>query len=275
MIKLGIPVLEQHSLTHKCLGHLSENCVIPESVEVVVFDNASKSSYYDCRFAETNFRFKTRLVRFEQNYGYYRPLLQVVGGTTDADIIGLMHNDLFIYEKGWDRRLLDSFLYDPRLGMVGVCGSDEIDDRGGRGGGTMCNFAGRVGQLQEHTGKKIAGLHPALILDSMFMACRRPLIDALDIDEHTTLCHFMDKLWPLKIMTEGWRVAVLGLSVDHIGGQTAVLEGERFEEDAADWCRQEGISFKEGQASLALYLESERRFLDYGRSKGYVPSRIH
>jgi hypothetical protein len=122
----------------------------------------------------------------------------------------------------------------------------------------------------------------------MFMLWRYPVVDFLCIDNHTTLCHFEDKLMPLRAIAAGWRVAVLGLEVDHMGGQTAVLEGIRFEQDAASWCRQEGISFWDGSpgndipnssqrgvsASLALYLEAERRFLTYGRSMGFIPSRI-
>lgn len=168
---------------------------------------------------------------------------------------------------------MDSFLYNPRLGMVGVCGSDEVDDRGGRGGGTMCNFAGRVGQLQEHTGKRITSLNQALILDSMFIAMRRPVIDALKIDSHIVPCHFMDKIWPMRTIHAGWFVGVLGLEVDHQGGLTST--GTRFEQDCESWCQKEGLPFEPGKASLVVYLEAERQWLTEGRNTNFLPSKAN
>jgi len=196
----------------------------------------------------------------------------VAKNATSADIVGLQHNDLIHYEKGWDRRLLDCFVSNSRLGMVGVCGSNEIDDRGGRGGGTMCNFNGKAGQLQEHTGRRITDLQPALILDSMFMAMRRPVVDLLGIDKHIVQCHFYDKIWPLMTVQAGWQVGVLGLDVDHKGGITST--GTRFEEDCMKWCDQEGLSYESGKANLAVYIEAERRWLGYARSVGKLPASI-
>lgn len=273
MIKIGIPVVEAHSLTAECIRHLGQNSTIPESVEVVVIDNGSRTPYpTDWTNQQGYWGVKVTTIRNERNYGFYWPLLQVAEDTTDADIVGLMHNDLFIYEKGWDRRLLDSFIFNPRLGMVGVCGSYEVDDRGGRGGGTMCNFAGRVGQLQEHTGERIKDLRRALILDSMFMVMRRSVVSSLLIDKHIAPCHFYDKIWPLRAIDAGWTVGVLGLEVDHQGGLTST--GTRFEADCADWCRQEGLTYDPGKANLAVYLEAERRFLTEYRAKGRIPSRV-
>ena len=273
MIKIGIPVVDQHDLTYKCLNYLNANCSNPESIEIIIIDNASKDPYDALPSMPQKIR--TSIIRNKANRGYYWPLLQVVAGTTSADLVGLMHNDLFIYQANWDMILRDVFIQNGKLGMVGVCGSSEIDDRGGRGGGTMCNFRGQNGgQLQAHTGKRITDLQPALILDSMFMVMRQPVVEALRIDDHITLCHFMDKLWPIRTLSAGFDIGILGLEVDHMGGKTAVELLARFEKDCERWCGQEYISFEPGKASLALYLESERRFLTEARERGYLPSSI-
>lgn len=268
MIKIGIPVVNQLEHTKKCVSYMLDNAVTG-SVKAIIIDNGSTIPYSEYEWPEG-----VDVIRNEFNTGYYQPLLQVKEGTTRADIVGLIHNDLYIYEAGWDQLLIDTFVQNGKLGIVGVCGSNEIDDRGGRGGGTISNFLGKVGQLQEHTGRRVTGINNAIILDSMFMAMRQPLVDCLDVDVHTTLCHFMDKLWPLKIYNQGYSVGVLGLSVDHIGGQTSVLEGVSFEKDCARWCKQEGIAYQEDKAGEALYLESERRFLDYARRHGQLPFRV-
>jgi hypothetical protein len=270
MIRLAIPVVDEHDLTINCFKHLWDNARNPESIEVVVVDNASDIPYNE--YMPSNSHPQTKLVRLNYNSGYYLPISIMASISTDADIIGLIHNDLTVYEPGWDRRIMDAFLTDPKLGMVGVCGSDEIDDRGGRGGGTMCNFRGAKGQLQEHTGRRETGLCPALIFDSMFLVMRRPVVDALNIDAHIVPCHFMDKLWPIKTIKAGWKCAVLGLEVDHQGGRTSV--SSRFENDCAEWCKRENLPYDEGRAGMAVYLEAERQFLTYGRANGFIPSRI-
>ena len=280
MIHLGIPVINQKELTRKCLNFMGQSIGVPyqSQLHVVIIDNGSDDPYREEDLGHVPF--VTSIIRNEENRGFYYPLLQLLNFTTSADLVGLMHNDLFIYEKNWDSRMVSSFVNNPRLGMVGVCGSDEIDDRGGRGGGTMCNFLGQLGQRQEHTGKRVTGVHPAIIFDSMFMLMRRPVVDALSIDEHITLCHFMDKLWPIKAMAAGWKCAVIGILVDHAGGQTSVLQAVRFDADAAKWCAQENIKYghytSEGpmSASVALYFEAERQFLEYGRSRRMIPSRL-
>lgn len=275
MIKLGIPVIDQHEITYQCLKYLDQNSTIPGSLKIVIIDNGSDLPYSDYIARDNKswtFNFEFEVLRNQENKGFYWPMLQVAEDTTSADIIGLMHNDLFIYEPGFDRRLMDAFVQDHGLGMVGVCGSNEVDDRGGRGGGTMCNFAGRVGQLQEHTGKRVKGIHFVLLLDSMFIALRRSTLSYLKIDDQIAPCHFYDKIWPLRMVENNWRVAVLGLEVDHQGGLTSA--GGRFERDCETWCQRVGLSYEPGKAGLAVYLEAERRFLDEYRLKGFIPSRI-
>jgi hypothetical protein len=270
MIKIGIPVVDEHELTLECIRNLDRTSIIPESVEITVIDNGSEKHYAEVCPFET--RLKVNFIRLEYNTGFYYPLSLIAKLATSADIVGVMHNDLTFYEQGWDRRLMDTFLSDGKLGMVGVCGSNEIDDRGGRGGGTMSNFRGTNGQLQEHTGRRETGLYPALIFDSMFMAMRKPVVDCLEIDEHIVPCHFMDKLWPVKAIKAGWKCAVLGLEVDHQGGRTSV--GSRFESDCALWCDREKLAYEPGRAGMAVYLEAERQFLTYGRANGFIPSKI-
>jgi hypothetical protein len=272
MIHVGVVAVDQHSLTSDCIGYLSRNCLNPGSIRIIVVDNVSKTPYMqDWTMQACYAGVEITTLRNEKNRGYYHPLSQIAQMATTADIVVLMHNDLFIYEPGWDVHLINAFIGNRRLGMLGVCGSNEIDDRGGRGGGTICNFAGRVGQLQEHTGKRVTGLHRAAILDSMFMAMRRPVVDSLNIDEHIAPCHFYDKIWPLMAINAGWEVGVLGLLVDHQGGLTTT--GALFEQFCREWCLQEQIPFSDS-AGLAVYLEAEKRFLAYARQTGKLPFKI-
>src|SRR5574343_633407 len=243
MIVLGIPVVNQHQLTKDCLHALSNaTTVFPNEVTVVLIDNGSREPY------------------------------------SLKEFIGLMHNDVLMYEPGWEGRIVDEFRKDQHLGLIGLVGSNEVDSNGGRGGGTMCNFNGTRGQSQA-AGLKITTLRPAVCLDSLFMMFRRNVIPLMNIDEHIAPCHFYDKLWTLRTVENNWRVGCLGLEIDHMGGMTAIGDTQYWD-DAVTWCKEQKIPLVKNQAGdddggLTVYLEAEKRFLgEYRDQKKRIPCRI-
>jgi hypothetical protein len=270
MLWLGVPVVDNHELTFNLIESLVKTVDDPSQLTVVVFDNNSDKPYGHHAV------FNNKVVRYEKNIGYYRPINDLAKMATPADIVGLCHNDLIFYEKGWDRRLRDCFVKDGRLGMVGFCGSNEVDDRGGRGGGTMCNFRGEKGARTEDTGRRILDLQPALIFDSLFMALRVPVVECLGVDENFQLNHFGDRMWPLRAIEKGWRCGVLGIEIDHMSGQTLVGIA-RIEQDSRLWCLEHGIPVAEGaQAGTAVYLEAERRYLaEFRDQKHLIPAHMN
>ena len=280
MLTIYIPVIDHHELTAKCLAHFKET-VNPAEFRVIIVDNGSDVPY---RAEEFDVPFKVNVIRNEENLGGYYPLLQAYTLLLDKaagqlhynDCIGLMHNDVFVYEPGWDKRVCDAFAQDAKLGLIGFCGSNEVCDRGGRGGGTMCNFDGRNGQLQQHTGKRVTNLEPAIILDSLTMIFRAQAIPFLRIDENIVQCHFYDKIWSMRIAESGLRVAVLGILIDHMGGQTAVGMA-KYAESAARWCKSHGLPYNEADvnsAGHAVYCEAERRMFEEFAPKGMIPCRV-
>lgn len=274
MLWLGVPVVDNHALTQRFLKSLIDTTSDPDQLTVVLFDNGSELPYKDL-FLFT-FPFKVVLVRSEVNRGFYRPITDLEQEATSADIVALCHNDLIFYEKGWDRRLRQAFIDKGNLGMIGFCGSNEVDDRGGRGGGTMMNFKGENGALAEHTGRRVTDLQPAVVLDSLFMAMRQPVVRVLGVDDNIALNHFGDRVWPLRAIENGWHVGVLGIEIDHMGGQTTVLV-PKIEEDSRLWLEQHHIEIPEGvTAATAVYLESERRYLtEYRDQKHMIPARVN
>lgn len=269
MMILGIPVMDQHRLTNQLIESLAEKTQNPSELHVVIIDNNSEVPYH----ADYHTPFPVTVIRNERNDGYYYPLRTLYETFPHADAIGLIHNDMIIYEQGWDERIRGCFARDPQLGLIGFCGSWQADHLGGRGGGTMCHFNGSKGQPQS-AGERIDDLRPSVLLDSLFMMFRLAAIPGLRIDEHIAPCHFYDKIWSMRTIENGWRVATLGVEVDHIGGQTAVGVA-RFREDARQWCEQEGCMHLSPDPLTALYLEAERRFLtEYRDQKRMMPSHV-
>lgn len=249
---IGIPVLNRPEITDRCVAQLEASTDLSLS-KIVIIDNASDVPYQS----------KHEVIRNEENLGFYVPINQLADQYPYDTIIAVMHNDLLIYEKDWNSRVIEAFSNDEDLAIVGFCGSYEVDKAGGRGAGTMCNFRGEY-QLQEHTGERIIDLQPSAILDSMFMAFRADAIEDLWIEEDVTPAHFYDKILPMRAIELGYHVGTMGIEVDHMGGTTLVAE-PRFEEDMQKWCLKHGIDPGD-DAGMAVYLEAERRWLtEFGR----------
>lgn len=274
MLYLGVPVVDNQELTNQMLHSIAKTVSDPESLCVVIFDNGSEVPYKR-DWMDLGLPWEIRVVRSETNRGFYRPITDLEDMATSGDIVALCHNDLIFYEKGWDKRLRQSFIDKGNLGIVGFCGSNEVDSRGGRGSGTMMNFKGEKGALAEHTGRRVNDLQPAAILDSLFIAMRQPVVRVLGVDDNIALNHFGDRVWPLRAIENGWHVGVLGIEIDHMGGQTLVLVS-KIEEDSRKWCEEHHIDIPEGmEAGTAVYLESERRYLtEYRDLKRMIPGRV-
>lgn len=300
---LGIPVVDGHSLTKALLDSL-EQTVTGNDFKVVIFDNASDISYKGALY---DYSFPIIIYRSKENLGYYRPLEWLHKKFASEKLIGLVHNDLVFYEKGWNERMEHSFAMDDKLALVGLCGSNEIDGRGGRGGGTVCYFRGGpvqldqgviVGQSQD-AGRRTTDLVPSACLDSLFMMFRATAIPDLVTEKDSwkdiTLAHFYDRIWPVRLIENGWHVATLGVECDHLGGMTTT-GNERYRDDCIKWLDAhkvpwrinndgEGIIAAEradprnipcGNPETQMYLVAEIRYLtEYLDEKRFIPMVVN
>lgn len=278
---LGIPVVDGHLLTQNLLDSLVDSVGLPNMLTVVIIDNASAEPYEWSRYR--NYPFQVVVKRYEKNKGYYYPLLDLALDYPDEEI-GLIHNDMLLYTHNWDMQMRGAFAADPQLGLIGLCGSNEIDERGGRGNGTMCNFQGReimVGEQQykgqgPEAGAPVAGLRPACVLDSLFMMFRRDVVPKLLIGDEKwddlPLAHFYDRIWPVRTIEAGYRVGVMGIDCDHLGGMTTT-GSQRYRDDCIKWLTEHNQPYDNPETEM--YLLAERRFLgEYREQKHLIPCRV-
>lgn len=278
---LGIPVVDGHALTQNLLESLLATVADPAHFTAVIIDNASQEPYEWSAYR--NYPFRVEVKRYDVNMGYYYPLVDLALDYPDEEI-GLIHNDMLLYAHGWDVRMRRAFEVDPKLGLIGLCGSNEIDERGGRGNGTMCNFMGReivvAGNVYKgqapSAGLRIGGLQPAVVLDSLFMMFRRDVVPQLVRgDEKWTdlpLAHFYDRIWPCRTIEAGYRVAVAGEDCDHLGGMTTTAN-QRYYDDCVAWLTEHNQPFDNPETEM--YLLAERRFLgEYREEKHFIPLRV-
>lgn len=273
MIILGCPVINQKAFTKSLVESLINTLDKPENFMLVIVDNRSTDPYTEEEFGELPFKLK--VLKNEENKGYYYPLLQLQEFVTNPaeDLVGLVHNDVIFYEKGWDNRARQAFIDYNHLGVIGLVGSDEGDENGGRGGGTMCYFRGERGQSQA-AGLRVTGVEPAVVLDSLFMLFRATVVPFLKIDDSITPCHFYDRIWSIRTIESGWSVAVLGTEIDHMGGITSCAEPE-YQKASMEWCDKHNLAYEVNRGDHYIYLEAERRFLsEYRDQKHFIPMKV-
>lgn len=193
------------------------------------------------------------------------------------DVVAVLHSDLFIWERDWDRRTLAAFRADPLLGLAGFVGARGLAGGGGRHL-TMLNFQGRApwGSPAEWHGDRIAGLEPAAAVDGCAMVFRTAALRAAwdpDWPPH----HFYDKELSCRILAAGLRVGAIGVACDHMGGQTACKQPQYFEL-CRRWCEAHGLRPEPDHPDnwdLAVYRESERRFLRrWEQEQSFLPVNV-
>jgi len=248
----------------------------PET-EIILLDNGSCPPL--SRFSAD------RIIRNHQNIGGNAVFHQMIPHL-DAfgfEFVAYLHCDLMVREDNWDQRVMAAFDADPLLALCGFVGSNEVDEQGGRGGGTMLSYVsgyyegfGQATKAEQH-GLRVTDMKPAAVLDHCSMIFRVDHLRQLPSQEgHYGIGHFFDRICSAEVVIRGWHVAVIGVSCDHFRG--GIAGGISSQLDLyKHWLRKEGIPYNPNNVDQAVYVESERRFLQRFRDKTYklIPYRVN
>lgn len=308
-LTIVVPVLNQYKLFAEAFNLLVKGLEVPSDVEFIVIDNDSdeggrriKDALNDIgiNWDEAKKLQELKIVSNDHNIGCY-PIYEQAFKIAKGEIIAYFHSDFFVYEKGWDRRVIAEFK-DQQLGLVGFIGSNEIDNWSGRGLGTMSNFQGRKvkeweGSKAEIHGKKITDLQPGAVVDGCSMIFRRQCLFKIGFVEDFPIHHFYDRLFSCQVLESGYRVGVMGIECDHISGQTVNLENKHHQvsekwakehlginspqewaEKNKDWVGDStGPAFNKVPTGWdeVIYREAEKRFLKlYKCEKKFIPLKV-
>lgn len=225
-----------------------------------------------------------KLVRFHENIGGNAvfhdmlPHLDAFG----VEFVAFLHCDMMVREQNWDYRIIKAFDADPKLALCGFVGSYEIDEHGGRGGGTALSYVGdhypgfgTATKAEDH-GRRLGELEPAAVLDHCSMIFRvSALKQLLPQPGNYAPGHFYDRICCAQCIHNGWHVGMIGIACDHFSGGVA----GGMESQLAlyrKWLTEEGLTWAPGREDQAVYVESERRFLSRFRDKyKLIPYRVH
>ena len=152
----------------------------------------------------------------------------------DADILAYIHDDVQMFEDGWDARVLAEFA-DPAVGIVGFGGALRHGSPDLYRAPYAVNQLARAGYRSNtrdwfNHGKLLTGACNAAVHDGFALICRREFLDRVggwsQIQGNADfLCY--DYAICALARRHGYKIRVVGVDCMHYGGGTSVAVGVR------------------------------------------------
>lgn len=223
MLSIIVPVLDRLAQTRHIVALLCHMTM--GDYELVVVDNGSAPdtrAYYDRFIAPLVPHY--RYLRNDANQGVFAALQQGYAASR-GEVLAFLHNDLYMYEPGWNQRVLRLFAADPGLGVAGFFGCRGVNAAGYR-------FDCISGMLEAETrygARRPRGEREAVaVLDGYALICRRAMLDrAGGIDQGYRYHHWYDYDICLTALANGFHNVVLDVPCAHPGTITSSGPGYR------------------------------------------------
>lgn len=159
-----------------------------------------------------------------------KPILeafQEIYENTTEPIISLMHDDLIVYEDGWDDRVLRQF-EDEKVGLVGFAGAL------GHGRPEMYTEPFRIPNLvrmdflsnmkdAEKHGRRFKGERDVAVLDGLSLFVRRSVLDrwgGWPLGQSIDYFMYSENLC-CEVRRQGMRIRLVGVDCLHLGGKSS------------------------------------------------------
>jgi GT2 family glycosyltransferase len=215
-LTICIPVMGQIEDTKGQWGCLVANTLNKDQVELLVINNNSldNTTEFLKRFVFPHFP-DHKLINNPENVGVLASMQQ---GYTESkgDIIAYLHNDLYVFDYGWNNRVMDEFEKDPRVGLAGFLGAEGAGKTGGR-----MNTCSNMLEAEIH-GTRVESTRKVAIFDGLSLIARRTMLEQVGgFDQSYTYHHFYDRDISLASLFGGFKNLMIGISCHHRSGVTA------------------------------------------------------
>jgi hypothetical protein len=155
------------------------------------------------------------------------PSFQDAYESTKAPVLAYIHDDLEIYEKGWDHRVLRQFL-DGSVGLVGIAGAL------GHCSPSLYTTEYRIPNLArqsflsnlrdaERHGARFVGETDVAVVDGMALFVRRDILDrwgGWPVDKPYGYWLYSEALC-CETRRQGYRIRLVGIDALHLGGKSS------------------------------------------------------
>lgn len=245
-----VPIMGSLNETKSFWGLLINTVGQNDMADLLVIDNSPDEQAAD--FVD----FFRRFVSPQWKAGtarYFHPLdnlgvvksLQYAYEATETDYLVYIHNDLYIYNNNWISKVEDLFESRTKAGLIGVFGGLRLEKSGMR-----VENSSNMLEAEIHGHRRTHDYFKCTVIDGMFMACRRSMLDAGDgFDTGYDIHHFYDLDTSMESIKRGFDNYCLLLPVHHVNGVTA--NAQTFN----DWAS----SYIDG-GQMALYQKNQLRF---------------
>jgi GT2 family glycosyltransferase len=226
-LALVVPVINLRNNTIECLNSFRDNADNWGEIELLIVDNGSKVPASKWGLEE----YGARIIRNNVNIGVL-PAMHVAYLETKADYIFYTHNDVTMYEKGWDTKIRRVLTEVPNVGVAGFFGSKGIGTQelyeepyemeqlvrwANVSNCTRMDPVHGFRPIKEGDWEKVA------VVDGFSMIVSRKFLDEnggfdLNLPPH----HNYDNHTCLQAIDNGYTNIVIAMDAYHQGGQTDV-----------------------------------------------------
>ena len=195
-----------------------------EDVEYMVIDNGSTDDIVGF-FRKTLRPKRLNYIRNEENIGLIKTYQQIYENC-ETPYLAIIHNDVFIYEKDWDKRVVSVFEKMSKVGLMGFFGAQGCGPHGERiqNVPTAAYAAGASNMLEwnKHGLLLNSEYMPASIMDGFALMFRMEMLKKNNgMDMNYQYHHLYDRELGLVSLALGYDNIVLNVYCHHISGLTA------------------------------------------------------
>lgn len=277
-LAIVIPVINQHEITNEVLKSFKETQSNYDNLYIIV-DNGSQQSVREWIIGLTG---NDIVIRNDVNVGLVKALNQSwqLVKNTDIDYVLFTHNDVMMYEKGWDSKLLGILENENRQRPVGVAGF-----YGAKGIGTLdiykspyrkqqmirlenvsdCN---RMDKLHGYRNISNGICEDVAVMDGFSLIVNVKLLNELGgFDRNYPPHHMYDNDICLESLDKGYRNIVVSMDCQHLGGRTDIGE---------DWVKPFNKTRDEihDEAHVVFYRKWAKDMVEKGKHKICLPVRV-
>lgn len=219
---LAIAIMNQTHDTKGILELLRVNT--SEETEYLVIDNGSNEPVEDLfrRYIRPK---RLNYIRNEENIGLVKTMQQMYE-QCETDVLAILHNDVYVYEKDWDQRVLKYFQDIPKLGAAGFFGAAGCGPLGERIQdvpipGMMAGMSNML-EAEIHGMRLDTEWAPCAIFDGLGMIFSMEMLKAGNgFDQRYVFHHLYDRDAGLESLRRGYKNIVVNVPCHHVGGMTA------------------------------------------------------
>jgi glycosyltransferase involved in cell wall biosynthesis len=198
--------------------------VTSDDVEWMIIDNGSTEPIEEF-FIKYLKPKRFNYIRNNENVGLVKTYQQIYENC-ETEALGIVHNDVFIYEPGWDKVITGILEQNDSVGMIGLFGAQGCGPYGERiqDVPNVNTAPGWSNMLEaEIHGQRIKDeSKPAAVFDGFAMFMRKKILDESGgIDQRYQFHHIYDRELSLVSLAQGYKNIVIDIPCHHMSGITA------------------------------------------------------